>query len=96
MQAREIVSPRYRAEVLFALSAQLLVGLIALRMLDGGRLAKVVGMASLAFWLSTTLMARRPEHPTKRGGKHSNGPRGPSLTDGPAPATLPQSFVDKR
>lgn len=60
-----VVSPRYKSDVVFALGVQLVVGLFAMLLLDGGRMARVVGVAVLAFWLATALvMTRRPHSPT--------------------------------
>lgn len=61
-----VVSPRYKSDVVFALGGQLVVGLLALLLLDGGRMARGVGVAALGFWLATALiMTRRPHTPTE-------------------------------
>ena len=64
-EAREVVSPLYKPAVRFALAGQLVVGVSARLLLDGGHAARVVGVAALAFWLATALvLARRPHAPT--------------------------------
>ncbi len=63
--AREVVSLRYKPAVVFAVATQASVGLLALMLLDSGRVAHVVGVAGLGFWLATAvLVARRPHTPT--------------------------------
>lgn len=60
-----VISPRYKAEVWFALAVQLFIGLLAMLLLDGGRMARVMGVAALGFWLATALIViRRPQTPT--------------------------------
>lgn len=62
---RVLVSPRYQVDVLFTLGAQSFVALLALLLLDGGQMARVVGVAMLAYWISVAgIMLRRPQTPT--------------------------------
>ena len=60
------VSPHYRDTFHLALVQQIPWAVLCLLMLDGGHLAKICGIAMLAFWLfALTCMARRPMLPTR-------------------------------
>jgi len=60
-----VLSPFYRPRVLFALTMQILISLVAGLLLDGGQTARAVGVALLGFWIGTALLiARRPTSPT--------------------------------
>jgi hypothetical protein len=60
------VSDSYRLAFRFALLQQLPWAILCLLMLDFGRTAKICGLAMLAFWVvAFTIMARRPESPTR-------------------------------
>jgi hypothetical protein len=62
--APEVLTPRYKPAVVFALCCQMVVGGLALLALDGGYTARVVGTAALAFWLATAIVAAgRPHNP---------------------------------
>ncbi|GIW88127.1 MAG: hypothetical protein KatS3mg108_2451 [Isosphaeraceae bacterium] len=57
-------SDTYREAIHFALLQQVPCALLCLLLLDGGRMAKVCGVAVLAFWAAAALiMARRPNSP---------------------------------
>lgn len=63
---KPIIASLYDPIVRSALVPQLFIGFLALLMLDGGIMAKVVGVAVLAFWLCAgVLMVRRPMAPTQ-------------------------------
>ena len=56
--------PLYREAVFFTLRQQVPCALLCLLTLDGGRMAKVCGIAMLGFWSAAALvMARRPRSP---------------------------------
>jgi hypothetical protein len=61
------ISPLYRAQVYFTLfTQQFPAAILGLLMLDGGRSARVCGVAMLSFWLAAALIvARRPATPEK-------------------------------
>jgi len=61
-----VISPTYDHVIRKSLTAQVVVGVLAALMLDGGTTARVVGVAVLAFWLCATMVImRRPDEPTK-------------------------------
>ena len=63
---RVVVSPKYDRAVLQSLGVQFIVGCFAMLLLDGGVMARVVGVAMLGFWISVgVLMTRRPFQPTQ-------------------------------
>lgn len=65
-EARAVISSAYDVVIRDSLVVQLIVGVLAALMLDGGVLARVVGVAVLAFWLSAAvLVLRRPWKPSK-------------------------------
>lgn len=59
------LSSRYRDAIYFTLfSQQLPIAVLCLLLLDGGRCARVCGIAMVAFWSAVALvMARRPDAP---------------------------------
>jgi hypothetical protein len=58
------LSSLYREAVFFTLRQQVPCALLCLLLLDGGRMAKVCGIAMLGFWSAAALiMARRPRSP---------------------------------
>jgi hypothetical protein len=62
---RIVISPEYDAVIRKTLIMQLVVGCLAVLMLDGGVMARVVGVAMLGFWLSAAvLIVRRPMNPS--------------------------------
>lgn len=61
----EIISPEYDRVIRKSLVTQAAIGLLAALMLDGGTMARVVGVAVLAFWLCVAVVIlRRPRKPT--------------------------------
>jgi hypothetical protein len=61
-----VISPAYDRVIRKTLIAQVIVGVLAALMLDGGTTARVVGVAVLAFWLcAVVVILRRPHEPTK-------------------------------
>jgi hypothetical protein len=62
----EIISAFYDEVVRKALFLQVIVGILAALVLDGGTMAKVVGVAILAFWIcAIVIILRRPQNPTR-------------------------------
>jgi hypothetical protein len=67
MAQRTIVplSDEYRRPIRLAMFQQILIAIVCLLMLDGGRAARFCGVLLLGFWLGAALiMARRPMTPT--------------------------------
>jgi hypothetical protein len=65
-ETRIVISSEYDAVIRKALITQLVAGCLAAMMLDGGVIARVVGVAMLGFWLSVAfLVVRRPMKPSK-------------------------------
>ncbi|MDZ4688981.1 MAG: hypothetical protein SH850_28225 [Planctomycetaceae bacterium] len=61
-----VLSPRYRDAVQAALALQLPIALLCLLMLDFGQLARICGMAMLAFWcVAAWVAATRPWTPSR-------------------------------
>jgi hypothetical protein len=61
-----VISPAYDRVIRKTLVAQVIVGVLAALMLDGGTTARVVGVALLAFWLCViVVIMRRPHEPTR-------------------------------
>jgi hypothetical protein len=61
-----VISPAYDRVIRKSLVAQLIVGVLAALMLDGGKTARIVGVTVLAFWLcAAVVIVRRPNEPTK-------------------------------
>jgi hypothetical protein len=55
----------YRRAILDSLVLQVILGLLAMMVLDGGRIAHTTGIAVLAFWIgATVVILRRPKSPT--------------------------------
>ncbi len=62
---RPVLSLQYHPDVFFALGVQGCLGLVARLLLDGGAMARVMGVAVFGFWLATALLLmRRPHSPT--------------------------------
>ena len=60
------ISPSYRKPVFEAVVIQTLVGLFSGLVLDGGNMARICGIALVAFWGGVAvLIARRPQSPTR-------------------------------
>jgi len=61
-----VVSPAYDAVIKQALAMQLIVGVPAALLLDGGVFARVIAASAVAFWLSVAVvLVRRPLEPTR-------------------------------
>jgi hypothetical protein len=61
-----VLSPAYREATSLALLIQIPIAIICMSVLDGGALARVCGIAMLAFWIVAAEVAvRRPWSPTK-------------------------------
>lgn len=60
------ISKAYDRPIFEAVGLQLLVGLLSLLILDGGTVARICGMALVAFWFGAALLIyRRPLSPSK-------------------------------
>ena len=61
-----VISPAYDGVIRKTLVPQLIVGILAALMLDGGTTARVVGVALLGFWLcAAVVIMHRPHDPTR-------------------------------
>jgi hypothetical protein len=61
-----VISRSYDGAVRRPLATQLIVGIMAALVLDGGIMARVVGVAILGFWLcAAVIMVHRPSDPTR-------------------------------
>ena len=59
------IATGYRRAILDALILQVILGVLALMVLDGGRIAHTTGIAVLAFWVGAAIVIlRRPKLPT--------------------------------
>jgi len=60
------VSANYRKPIFEAIGLQMLIGFLGLLLLDGGTMARICGIALLAFWCSAVMLIwRRPKSPTR-------------------------------
>jgi len=60
------ISKKYDSPVRDAVSIQIVVGLLSLMMMDGGDLARICGIALLAFWSgAAVLIYRHPQSPSR-------------------------------
>lgn len=60
------ISPKYDSAIYETVALQILFGLLAYMILDGGGIAQICGIALIAFWGGTTVLIwRRPQSPTK-------------------------------
>src|SRR5262245_56829658 len=60
------ISPCYRKPVFEAIVLQTLLGLLSAHVLDGGTLARICGIALIAFWCGAALLIwRHPRTPTR-------------------------------
>jgi len=60
------ISSSYRTPIFEAVALQALLGLLSALVLDGGTLARICGIALLAFWCgAAVLIWRRPRTPTR-------------------------------
>jgi hypothetical protein len=61
-----VISPAYDNGIRKTLVAQVVLGILAMLVLDFGTTARVVGVAVLAFWLCVAaVILRRPHDPSK-------------------------------
>ena len=61
------ISPRYRKPIFEAIGIQMLIGFLSLLFLDGGTIARICGIALIAFWGgAATLIWRNPQTPSFR------------------------------
>jgi hypothetical protein len=60
------ISPSYRKPIFEAVGLQVLLGFLSLLILDGGTIARICGIAVVAFWGgAAVLIWRRPQSPTR-------------------------------
>lgn len=60
------IAMSYRRTIYDALILQVILGLLAMMVLDGGHIAHTTGIAVLAFWSgAAVIMIRRPTAPTQ-------------------------------
>ena len=60
------ISDSYRKPIFDAVGLQVIIGVLSLRILDGGECAQICGAALLAFWGgAAVLIWRRPQSPSK-------------------------------
>ena len=60
------ISPKYDSPIFEALTLQLILGLLSYLILDGGTIARICGIALVAFWGgATVLIWRHPQSPTR-------------------------------
>ena len=66
MSNSNIISPSYKKPITVALIAQVLIALLSSLTLDGGTVARICGIALVAFWGGVAVLIwRRPHNPTK-------------------------------
>jgi uncharacterized membrane protein len=59
------IATGYRRTIFTALILQVILGVLAMMVLDGGRIAHTTGIAVLAFWAGAAIVIlRRPKLPT--------------------------------
>jgi len=60
------ISPKYDSPIFEAVALQIVLGLLATRILDGGSIAQICGIALLAFWSgAVVLIWRHPQTPSR-------------------------------
>jgi hypothetical protein len=60
------ISPKYDSPIFEAVAIQIVLGLLALLILDGGMIAQICGIALLAFWSgAVVLILRHPQTPSR-------------------------------
>jgi hypothetical protein len=60
------ISPKYDSPIFEAVALQIVLGLLAALILDGGGIAQVCGIALLAFWGgAVVLIWRHPQSPSR-------------------------------
>ena len=66
MSNSNIISPSYKRPITVALIAQVLTALLSSLILDGGTVARICGIALVAYWGGVAVLIwRRPQNPTK-------------------------------
>ena len=66
MSSSNIISPSYKRPITVALIAQVLTALLSSLILDGGTVARICGIALVAYWGGVAVLIwRRPQNPTK-------------------------------
>ena len=66
MSSSNIISPSYKKPIIMALTVQVLVALLSGLILDGGTVARICGIALVAYWGGVAVLIwRRPQNPTK-------------------------------
>lgn len=65
MSATIDISPSYEKAIRIAILSQVVIATISLLLLDGGRIARIVGAAMICHWLIAALIiCRRPKSPS--------------------------------
>jgi hypothetical protein len=60
------ISPRYDSPIFEAVTLQIVLGLLSLLILDGGRVAQLCGIAVVSFWTgAAVLIWRHPQSPSR-------------------------------
>jgi len=60
------ISPKYDSAIFEAVALQLILGILSLLILDGGTIARICGIALVAFWGgAVALIWRHPQSPTR-------------------------------
>ena len=60
------ISPKYDSPIFDAVALQMMLGLLAVLIMDGGGIAQIFGIALLAFWGGAiVLIWRRPQLPSR-------------------------------
>ena len=60
------ISSKYDSPIFEAVALQIVLGLLALLILDGGLIAQICGIALLAFWSGTVVLIwRHPQTPSR-------------------------------
>jgi hypothetical protein len=60
------ISPKYDSPIFEAVALQIVLGLLALLILDGGGIARICGIALVAFWgAAVVLIWRHPQTPSR-------------------------------
>ena len=60
--ASHIISPSYKQPVIDALALQIVIGLMASLILDGGTARRICGIAIVAFWGGVAVLVLRRRH----------------------------------
>jgi hypothetical protein len=60
------ISPKYDSPIFEAIALQIVLGLLALMILDGGGIAQICGIALVAFWSGAAILIWRHPHSPSR------------------------------